>query len=46
MGIIFYDDFNRCLSFYENGKFIEGYYIVGLLAQVLYQKKKNTQDYL
>ena len=32
MGIAWDGDFDRCFLFDENGKFIEGYYIVGLLA--------------
>jgi len=28
-------DYDRCFFFNENGRFIEGYYIVGLLAQAL-----------
>ncbi len=39
IGVAFDGDFDRCFFFDENGRFIEGYYIVGLLAgQVL---KKN-----
>ncbi|MBQ0956167.1 phosphomannomutase CpsG [Serratia symbiotica] len=33
MGIAFDGDFDRCFLFDEQGSFIEGYYIVGLLAQ-------------
>jgi len=33
MGIAWDGDFDRCFFFDENGRFIEGYYIVGLLAQ-------------
>lgn len=33
LGIAWDGDFDRCFFFDENGKFIEGYYIVGLLAQ-------------
>ena len=33
MGIAWDGDFDRCFFFDENGCFIEGYYIVGLLAQ-------------
>lgn len=32
-GIAWDGDFDRCFLFDENGEFIEGYYIVGLLAQ-------------
>ncbi len=34
-GIAWDGDFDRCFFFDENGGFIEGYYIVGLLAQAL-----------
>jgi len=33
MGIAWDGDFDRCFLFDENGEFIEGYYIVGLLAE-------------
>ncbi|NRN30295.1 phosphomannomutase CpsG [Photorhabdus heterorhabditis] len=33
IGIAFDGDFDRCFFFDENGCFIEGYYIVGLLAE-------------
>ena len=35
MGIAWDGDFDRCFLFDENGEFIEGYYIVGLLAESL-----------
>jgi len=35
IGIAWDGDFDRCFFFDENGRFIEGYYIVGLLAQAL-----------
>jgi phosphomannomutase/phosphoglucomutase len=35
IGIAWDGDFDRCFFFDERGAFIEGYYIVGLLAQVL-----------
>lgn len=39
LGVAFDGDYDRCFFFDENGRFIEGYYIVGLLArQVLAQK--------
>jgi len=34
-GIAWDGDFDRCFFFDENGRFIEGYYIVGLLAEAL-----------
>jgi phosphomannomutase len=33
IGIAWDGDFDRCFFFDENGRFIEGYYVVGLLAQ-------------
>jgi len=33
LGIAWDGDFDRCFLFDENGNFVEGYYIVGLLAQ-------------
>ena len=33
LGIAWDGDFDRCFFFDENGRFIEGYYIVGLLAK-------------
>jgi phosphomannomutase len=38
MGIAWDGDFDRCFLFDENGEFIEGYYIVGLLAESLLSK--------
>ncbi len=38
MGIAFDGDFDRCFFFDEKGQFIEGYYIVGLLAESFLQK--------
>jgi len=35
LGIAFDGDFDRCFFFDEDGRFIEGYYIVGLLAEAL-----------
>jgi phosphomannomutase len=35
LGIAWDGDFDRCFLFDENGRFIEGYYIVGLLAAEL-----------
>ena len=35
LGIAWDGDFDRCFLFDEKGEFVEGYYIVGLLAQVL-----------
>ncbi|MES9963879.1 MAG: phosphomannomutase CpsG [Candidatus Sedimenticola sp. 20ELBAFRAG] len=38
MGIAWDGDFDRCFLFDENGNFIEGYYIVGLLAEAFLKK--------
>lgn len=38
MGIAWDGDFDRCFLFDEKGEFIEGYYIVGLLAQAFLDK--------
>ena len=37
-GIAWDGDFDRCFLFDEQGQFIEGYYIVGLLAEAFLQK--------
>jgi len=36
-------DFDRCFFFDENGRFIEGYYIVGLLAQRFLEAEKGAK---
>lgn len=38
MGIAWDGDFDRCFFFDETGRFIEGYYIVGLLAEAMLQR--------
>lgn len=43
MGIAFDGDFDRCFLFDEHGNFIEGYYIVGLLAQAFLQKTPGAK---
>jgi phosphomannomutase len=43
MGIAWDGDFDRCFLFDENGNFIEGYYIVGLLAQVFLQQTPGVK---
>lgn len=43
MGIAFDGDFDRCFMFDENGEFIEGYYIVGLLAEAFLQKQPGAK---
>lgn len=41
MGIAWDGDFDRCFFFDENGNFIEGYYLVGLLAEAFLLKSPN-----
>lgn len=40
-GVAFDGDFDRCFLFDEHGKFIEGSYIVGMLAQVFLNKHQG-----
>lgn len=40
-GVAWDGDYDRCFLFDENGNFIEGYYIVGLIAQALLAEKKG-----
>lgn len=41
LGIAWDGDFDRCFFFDENGRFIEGYYMVGLLAQSFLELEPN-----
>lgn len=41
-GIAWDGDFDRCFFFDENGRFIEGYYIVGLLAESLLKQSPGS----
>ncbi len=43
MGVAWDGDFDRCFLFDENGEFIEGYYIVGLLAEAFLQKEPGAK---
>ncbi|MBN3069733.1 phosphomannomutase CpsG [Pectobacterium brasiliense] len=43
IGIAFDGDFDRCFFFDEQGKFIEGYYIVGLLAESFLEKNPEEK---
>ncbi|MGU3415462.1 colanic acid biosynthesis phosphomannomutase CpsG [Enterobacteriaceae bacterium C34A] len=43
MGIAFDGDFDRCFLFDETGQFIEGYYIVGLLAEAFLEKQPGER---
>ncbi|AZS49437.1 phosphomannomutase CpsG [Entomomonas moraniae] len=42
-GIAWDGDFDRCFLFDEQGQFIEGYYIVGLLAEAFLQKEQGAK---
>ncbi|MCK5188423.1 MAG: phosphomannomutase CpsG, partial [Methylococcales bacterium] len=42
-GIAWDGDFDRCFLFDENGMFIEGYYLVGLLAETLLADNPNEK---
>ena len=42
MGIAWDGDFDRCFLFDEKGQFIEGYYIVGLLAEAFLRKEQGA----
>ena len=42
-GIAWDGDFDRCFIFDENAEFIEGYYIVGLLAEVFLLKEPGAK---
>ena len=43
MGIAWDGDFDRCFLFDEQGTFIEGYYIVGLLAESILAKNPGSK---
>ena len=43
LGIAFDGDFDRCFLFDGQGQFIEGYYIVGLLAEAFLQKESGAK---
>ena len=42
-GIAFDGDFDRCFLFDERGGFIEGYYMVGLLAEAFLEKNRGEK---
>jgi phosphomannomutase/phosphomannomutase/phosphoglucomutase len=42
-GVAWDGDFDRCFLFDEHGAFIEGYYIVGLLAEALLRKHRGAK---
>ena len=41
-GVAWDGDFDRCFLFDERGEFIEGYYIVGLLAEAMLRRARAT----
>jgi phosphomannomutase len=43
LGIAWDGDFDRCFFFDEDGRFIEGYYIVGLLAQAFLEHQPGSR---
>jgi phosphomannomutase len=43
LGIAWDGDFDRCFFFDEQGQFIEGYYIVGLLADAFLARQANAK---
>ncbi|MDY7025266.1 MAG: phosphomannomutase CpsG, partial [Pseudomonadota bacterium] len=43
LGIAFDGDFDRCFFFDEKGQFIEGYYLVGLLAKAFLEQDPTTK---
>lgn len=43
LGVAWDGDFDRCFLFDENGRFIEGYYIVGLLASTFLSKHPGAR---
>jgi phosphomannomutase len=42
IGLAWDGDFDRCFFFDEHGTFIEGYYLVGLLAEVFLKKERGA----
>ncbi|HWL61208.1 MAG TPA: phosphomannomutase CpsG [Steroidobacteraceae bacterium] len=43
VGLAWDGDFDRCFFFDEQGTFIEGYYLVGLLAEVFLRREKGAR---
>ncbi|MBP7127597.1 phosphomannomutase [Myxococcota bacterium] len=43
LGIAFDGDFDRCFFFDDRGRFVEGYYLVGLLAQEMLRSRPGSR---
>lgn len=43
LGLAWDGDFDRCFFFDANGRFIEGYYLVGLLAEILLARQPGAK---
>ncbi|WP_198919219.1 phosphomannomutase [Pseudomonas chlororaphis subsp. aureofaciens] len=43
LGLAWDGDFDRCFFFDENGRFIEGYYLVGMLAEMLLKQHPGSK---
>jgi len=43
LGLAWDGDFDRCFFFDETGRFIEGYYLVGLLAETLLARQRGAK---
>lgn len=43
LGIAFDGDFDRCFFYDENGDFVEGYYIVSMLAEMVLKKNRGAR---
>lgn len=43
VGLAWDGDFDRCFFFDQNGRFIEGYYLVGLLAEMLLKSNPGSR---
>ena len=42
LGIAWDGDFDRCFFFDENGQFIDNYYLIGMISQVLLEQEKGS----
>mgnify|MGYP001248495736 CR=1 FL=1 len=43
LGVAWDGDFDRCFFFDEHGEFVEGYYLVGLLAQAVLKQRPGSK---